>query len=140
MHLRRSSSPLGSWCAVARRPSSSRLLTSSMRSRSAQKELSTEKLRRSTVIKVDDSHDAVSFGTVQMMSALPQKTLKVVPAPLALDAVDDAPPVWEAVSPTVEYTCGNCGAVLMRANEVKPIHALIVHCTSCDTYNSTHSE
>ena len=53
-----------------------------------------------------------------MMSAFPQKTLKVVPAPLALDAVDDAPPVWEAVSPTVEYTCGNCGAVLMRANEV----------------------
>jgi DNA-directed RNA polymerase subunit RPC12/RpoP len=76
----------------------------------------------------------------QMMSALPQKTLKVVPAPLALDAVVDAPPVREAVSPTVEYTCGNCGAVLMRANEDKPIHALLVHCTSCDTYNSTHSE
>jgi hypothetical protein len=76
----------------------------------------------------------------QMMSALPQKTLKVVPAPLAIDAVDDAPPVREADSPTVEYTCGNCGAVLMRANEDKPIHALIVHCTSCDTYNSTHSE
>jgi DNA-directed RNA polymerase subunit RPC12/RpoP len=75
-----------------------------------------------------------------MMSALPQKTLKVVPAPLALDAVDDAPPLREAISPTVEYTCGNCGAVLMQANEDKPIHALIVHCTSCDTYNSTHSE
>jgi hypothetical protein len=75
-----------------------------------------------------------------MMSTLPQKTLKVVPAPLVLDAVDDAPPVLEADSPTVEYTCGNCGAVLMRANENKPIHALIVHCTLCDTYNSTHSE
>jgi len=75
-----------------------------------------------------------------MMSALPQKTLRVIPAPLALDAVYDPPPVWEAVSPTVEYTCGNCGAVMLRANENKPIHPLIVHCTSCDTYNSTHSE
>ena len=75
-----------------------------------------------------------------MMSALPQKTLKVVPAPLVLSAVNEAPPVWEAVSPTVEYTCGNCSAVLMRANEDKPIHALIIRCTSCDTCNSTHSE
>jgi hypothetical protein len=41
-----------------------------------------------------------------MMRALPQKTLKVVPAPLALDAVDKAPPVRAAPSPTVEYACG----------------------------------
>jgi hypothetical protein len=92
------------------------------------------------VIKVDECDDPVSFETVEVMSTLPQKTLRAIPAPLALDAVDDAPPVREAVSPTVEYTCGNCDAVLMRANEDKPIHPLIVHCASCDTYNSTHSE
>jgi DNA-directed RNA polymerase subunit RPC12/RpoP len=76
----------------------------------------------------------------QMMSALPQKILRIVPAPLVLGAVEDAPPVRKAVSPTVEYACGNCGTVLMRAHEENLIHALIVHCTSCDTYNSTHSE
>jgi predicted RNA-binding Zn-ribbon protein involved in translation (DUF1610 family) len=76
----------------------------------------------------------------QMMSALPQKTLKVVLAPLALNAVDNAPPVREVASPTVEYACGNCGAILMRINEKKPIHVLIVRCASCDTYNSTYSE
>jgi predicted SprT family Zn-dependent metalloprotease len=75
-----------------------------------------------------------------MMRALPQKTLKVVPAPLALDAVDNAPPVREARSPTVEYICGCCRAVLVRANENKKSHALVVRCTSCDTYNSTSSE
>jgi hypothetical protein len=75
-----------------------------------------------------------------MMSALPQKTLKVVPAPLVLAAVDEAPPVREVASPTVEYTCGNCGVILMRANEKRKAYVLIVHCTSCDTYNSTHSE
>jgi predicted RNA-binding Zn-ribbon protein involved in translation (DUF1610 family) len=75
-----------------------------------------------------------------MVHAFPQKTLKVVPAPLVPDAVDNAPPVLEARTPTVEYTCGNCGAVLMRVNENNKVHALIVHCTSCDTYNSTHLE
>jgi hypothetical protein len=75
-----------------------------------------------------------------MMCTLPQKTLKVVLAPLALNAVDKAPPVWAASSPTVEYACGNCGVVLMQVNEKKKVQALIVHCTSCDTYNSTHSE
>jgi len=71
------------------------------------------------------------------MVALPQKTLKIVPAPLV--KVADAPPVLvEGAEPTVEYTCGNCGAVLMRADESKP-HSLMVHCTACDAYNSTEA-
>ena len=65
-----------------------------------------------------------------------QKTLRIVPAPLAIGAVADAPPVLEEARPTVEYTCGRCGAVLMRVDESKPL-SLMVHCTKCDTYNST---
>ena len=69
------------------------------------------------------------------MVALPQKTLKVVTAPLV--TVADAPPVLvEGAEPTVEYTCGNCGAALMQVDESKP-HSLMVHCTACDAYNST---
>jgi predicted RNA-binding Zn-ribbon protein involved in translation (DUF1610 family) len=71
------------------------------------------------------------------MAALPQKTLKVVSAPLAVAAAADAPPVLaEGAEPTVEYTCGNCGAALMRVDQSKP-HSLMVHCTVCDAYNST---
>jgi predicted RNA-binding Zn-ribbon protein involved in translation (DUF1610 family) len=65
-----------------------------------------------------------------------QKALKIVPPPLAIGAVADAPPVLEAHEPTVEYICGNCGAALMRVDESKP-HSLMVHCTGCDAYNST---
>ena len=67
-----------------------------------------------------------------------QKTLKIVAPPLAIAAVADAPPVLEEHKPTVEYTCGNCGAALMRVDQSKP-HSLLVHCTSCDSYNSTAS-
>jgi hypothetical protein len=65
-----------------------------------------------------------------------QKTLKVVPAPLASAAVANAPPVLEKYEPTVESSCGNCGAALMRVDSSKP-HILMVHCTACDAYNST---
>ena len=65
-----------------------------------------------------------------------QKTLRIVPPPLAIAAVADAPPVLEAAGPTVEYICGNCDSVLMRVDQSK-LHSLMVHCTECDAYNST---
>ena len=71
---------------------------------------------------------------VAAMPALLQKTLKVVPAPLA--AVPKVPPVMEAPNPTVELKCGNCSAVLMRVDEGKA-YPLMIHCTSCDAFNST---
>jgi hypothetical protein len=52
--------------------------------------------------------------SVAVMLASLKKTLKVVPAPLVIEAVPKAPPVLEALNPTVECKCGNCGAVLMR--------------------------
>ena len=65
-----------------------------------------------------------------------QKALKIVPPPLATAAVADAPPLLEEPDPTVEYTCGCCGAALVRVDQTKP-HALMVHCKECDAYNST---
>ena len=40
------------------------------------------------------------------MPALLQKTFKIVSAPL-IEAVPKAPPVLEALNPTVECKCGN---------------------------------
>jgi hypothetical protein len=42
---------------------------------------------------------------VAAMPAFPQKTLKVVPAPLGIEAVPKAPPVLEALNPMVECKC-----------------------------------
>ena len=69
------------------------------------------------------------------MPALLQKTLKVVPAPL-VEALPSAPPALELPNPTVEFTCGNCGAVLMHADEEK-VYPLMILCISCGSYNST---
>ena len=54
------------------------------------------------------------------MVGLPQKTLKVVPPPLVLAAVPDAPPVLEEAGATVEYTCGHCGAALSGWTKANP--------------------
>ena len=69
------------------------------------------------------------------MPALLPKTLKVVSAPL-IEVVPRAPPALELPNPTVEFTCGSCGAVLMRGDESKN-YPLMIHCTSCDAFNST---
>ena len=69
------------------------------------------------------------------MPTLLPKTLKVVSAPL-FEVVPRAPPALELPNPTVEFTCGNCGAVLMRTNEEK-VDPLVVLCSSCGSYNST---
>jgi len=42
-------------------------------------------------------------------------TLKIVPAPLVIEAVPKAPPVLEALNPTAECKCGNCSAILLGA-------------------------
>ena len=67
-----------------------------------------------------------------------QRALRIVPAPLATAAVANAPPVLEGYEPTVECSCGNCGAALMRVDSSKP-YVLVVHCTACDAYNSTEA-
>jgi len=68
-----------------------------------------------------------------------QRTLKVVSAPLAIGAVASAPPALAGRTPTVDYVCGSCGAVLMHADE-NQAQKLIIHCTICDAYNSTDTD
>ena len=71
------------------------------------------------------------------MLAFLQKTLKVVPAPLVIEAVPKAPPVLEALNPTVECKCGNCRAVLMLGDKESKNYPLMILCISCGSYNST---
>jgi hypothetical protein len=65
------------------------------------------------------------------------KTLQIVPAPL-VEVVPSAPPALEMPnqSLTVEFKCGNCGAVLMRGEEGK-VYPLTILCISCGSYNAT---
>jgi hypothetical protein len=69
------------------------------------------------------------------MPTLRQKVLQVVPAPL-IEVVPQAPLAPEMPNPTVEFTCGNCGVVLIRGDEEKG-YPLVVLCSSCGSYNST---
>ena len=69
------------------------------------------------------------------MPTLRQKALQVVPAPL-IEVVPPAPLEPEMPNPTVEFTCGNCGVLLMRADEEK-VYPLVLLCSSCGSYNST---
>src|SRR3954466_8873764 len=63
------------------------------------------------------------------MPTLGQKTVKVVPTPLA-ETAPTAPPALKVLNPTVELKCGNCGSVLMHGDRSKT-GPLIVHCLSC---------
>ena len=75
------------------------------------------------------------FGTGYSSARSPQRTLKVVPAPL-VETVPTAPPALETPNPTVEFKCGNCGPVLIRGDEGR-VYPLMVLCISCCSYNST---
>jgi DNA-directed RNA polymerase subunit RPC12/RpoP len=61
--------------------------------------------------------------------------LKIIAAP-AVGPVVSAPPVLKASDHTVDYTCGNCGTLLMHAEEDQ-VHNLHIHCLVCGSYNST---
>jgi hypothetical protein len=69
---------------------------------------------------------SASENWVEALSALPQKTLKVFPTPLAIGAAVIAPPVPEdRGSPTVEYTCGGCGAAFdQRIERLLSLHSV----------------
>ena len=64
------------------------------------------------------------------------ETLKVVPAPL-VEAMPKAPPALELPNPTVEFTCGNCGAVLLRADEEKVHRSLSFAAPAAHTIRPT---
>jgi hypothetical protein len=47
-----------------------------------------------------------------------------------------APPVLNASSGTIDYTCGRCGTVLMHANEGE-VHGVVIECLQCGAFNAT---
>jgi predicted RNA-binding Zn-ribbon protein involved in translation (DUF1610 family) len=61
--------------------------------------------------------------------------LKLVATPWTQHIVS-VPPILVASANTADYVCGDCGAVLMRAEQGQ-VHNLIIHCTGCGSYNST---
>jgi hypothetical protein len=64
----------------------------------------------------------------------PRAALKLIPTPCTRHIIS-APPVLVASRNTVDYVCGDCGAVLMHA-EVGQVHNLVIHCTGCGSYNA----
>jgi hypothetical protein len=64
-----------------------------------------------------------------------KRPLTVVSAPSIGRAIS-APPILDASTHTIDYTCGKCGTVLMHA-EADQIHGLLIHCSICGTYNAT---
>jgi predicted RNA-binding Zn-ribbon protein involved in translation (DUF1610 family) len=66
----------------------------------------------------------------------PKVSLTIVPAS-SVEYFVDAPPIIFASDHSVDYTCGNCGTVLLHAEEGQ-IFGLMIHCVQCGSYNSTN--
>jgi DNA-directed RNA polymerase subunit RPC12/RpoP len=47
-----------------------------------------------------------------------------------------APPVLFASDNSVDYTCGQCGTILLHAEEDQ-VHGVLIQCANCGSYNST---
>lgn len=64
-----------------------------------------------------------------------KRRLKVIPTPNFGHPVK-APPPLVASTHTIDYTCGQCGTVLLHA-EPGQVHGLLIHCKECGSYNTT---
>jgi predicted RNA-binding Zn-ribbon protein involved in translation (DUF1610 family) len=69
------------------------------------------------------------------MSKHPQVSLRLVTGP-GLAALVTAPPILNASDHTIDFICGNCGTILMHAEQGQ-VHNLTILCKSCGSYNST---
>ena len=65
----------------------------------------------------------------------PTRKFRVVEATGMENAVS-APPVLMASSHTIDFVCGNCGVVLMHAEDDQ-VHGLFIRCTQCESLNVT---
>ena len=65
----------------------------------------------------------------------PQRKLKIVEA-TGMEHALHAPPVLVASSNTIDFVCGNCGAVLLHAED-NQVHGLFIRCTKCESLNAT---
>ena len=64
-------------------------------------------------------------------------SLKVVSAPF-IGHVLDAPPVLVASDNSVDYTCGQCGTILLHAADHQ-VYNLLIRCNKCGSYNVTET-
>jgi hypothetical protein len=62
-------------------------------------------------------------------------SLTVITAP-ATGLVLDAPPILKESDQSVDYICGNCGTILLHAEENR-VQSVVIHCGNCRSYNST---
>jgi predicted RNA-binding Zn-ribbon protein involved in translation (DUF1610 family) len=62
-------------------------------------------------------------------------SLKIIKAP-ASGMVLDAPPILRENDQSVDYVCGQCGTILLHAEENR-VHSVVIHCANCGSYNST---
>jgi hypothetical protein len=69
------------------------------------------------------------------MTASKKISLKVVSMP-SMGIALKAPPVLKASDHSVDYTCGQCGTILLHAEE-NQVHGVLIHCANCGSYNST---
>jgi predicted RNA-binding Zn-ribbon protein involved in translation (DUF1610 family) len=61
--------------------------------------------------------------------------LKLVATPSKGIALE-APPVLKPSDHSLDYTCGQCGTILLHAEE-NQVHGVLIHCANCGSYNST---
>jgi predicted RNA-binding Zn-ribbon protein involved in translation (DUF1610 family) len=64
-------------------------------------------------------------------------SLKVITAP-ASGLVLNAPPILQEVDQSVDYICGQCGTILLHAEENR-VHSIVIRCGNCGSYNSTET-
>jgi DNA-directed RNA polymerase subunit RPC12/RpoP len=63
--------------------------------------------------------------------------LRVIPPP-SVGYVTSAPPPITVTAETNQYLCGQCGTVLVIADDDQ-IHGLIVRCRECGRYNEVET-
>lgn len=62
-------------------------------------------------------------------------SLKIIAAPTT-GLVLDAPPILKEIDQSVDYICGQCGTILLHAEENR-VHSIVIHCGNRGAYNST---
>jgi len=73
-----------------------------------------------------------------MSSPHPRFSFKLVTPPFVNRPID-VPPVLNASDHTVDFVCGQCGALLMYG-EHDQVHNVTIHCVACGSYNTTNEE
>ncbi len=64
-------------------------------------------------------------------------SLRVIVAPEIGHALH-APPVLMASNHSVDYTCGQCGTIVLHAEESQ-VYGLLIRCKQCGSYNATEA-